>query len=231
MTIVLNIISSFHIVFSLCARVGWCDVGTEQTRRMAAWTRAFNIAHLELSLGDCHVAIVTVATQFRHCRSWISVLVFIFVCWSVMNVVIIPDNNQNNILPYRGRFLRMPKVKIQGLFNDFEGRYTIFTVLLYSIRGIWLSLNIKRECTYFDLFVGLKKHVIQKTKNHIKNPVHSLLFLTRFSRINLLSTESNNIPRLTSVPQTSTFFGQSSDSKYLLKLLKMNSHMIFCHAK
>ena len=43
-----------------------------------------------------------------------------------MNVVIIPDNNQNNILPYRGRFLRMPKVEIQGLFNDFEGRYTIF---------------------------------------------------------------------------------------------------------
>ena len=99
MTIVLNIISSFHIVFSLCARVGWCDVGTEQTRRMAAWTRAFNIAHLELSLGDCHVAIVTVATQFRHCRSWISVLVFIFVCWSVMNVVIIPERSLRVNLP------------------------------------------------------------------------------------------------------------------------------------
>ena len=30
-TIVLNIISSLHIVFSLCVRVGWCDVGTEFT--------------------------------------------------------------------------------------------------------------------------------------------------------------------------------------------------------
>ena len=29
--IVLNIISSLHIVFSLCARVRWCDVGTEFT--------------------------------------------------------------------------------------------------------------------------------------------------------------------------------------------------------
>ena len=28
-TIVFNIISSLHIVFSLCARVGWCDVCTE----------------------------------------------------------------------------------------------------------------------------------------------------------------------------------------------------------
>ena len=80
-------------------------------------TRAFNIAHLELSLGDCHIAIVTVVTQFRHCRSWISLLVFIFVCWSVMNVVMVLDNNQNNILPYRSRFLQMPKVEIQGLFN------------------------------------------------------------------------------------------------------------------
>ena len=31
-TIVLNIISSFHAVFSLCARVGWCDVCTEFTK-------------------------------------------------------------------------------------------------------------------------------------------------------------------------------------------------------
>ena len=30
-TIILNIISSLHIVFSLCARVGWCDVCTEFT--------------------------------------------------------------------------------------------------------------------------------------------------------------------------------------------------------
>ena len=38
-----------------------------------------------------------------------------------MNVVMVLDNNQNNILPYRSRFPRMPKVEIQGLFNDFEG--------------------------------------------------------------------------------------------------------------
>ena len=30
-TVVLNIISSLHMVFSLCARVGWCDVWTEFT--------------------------------------------------------------------------------------------------------------------------------------------------------------------------------------------------------
>ena len=30
-TIVLNIISSLHIVFSLCARVGWCNVCTDFT--------------------------------------------------------------------------------------------------------------------------------------------------------------------------------------------------------
>ena len=30
-TIVLNIISSFHVVFSFCARVGWWDFGTEFT--------------------------------------------------------------------------------------------------------------------------------------------------------------------------------------------------------
>ena len=30
-TVALNIISSLHIVFSLCARVGWCDVCTEFT--------------------------------------------------------------------------------------------------------------------------------------------------------------------------------------------------------
>ena len=31
-TIVLNIISSHHVVFSLCVRVGWCDVCTEFTK-------------------------------------------------------------------------------------------------------------------------------------------------------------------------------------------------------
>ena len=67
----------------------------------------------------------------------------------------------------------------------------LFTVLAYSIRGSWLSLNSKREYTYFDLFVVWKVHVVQITENHIKNPVHSLLFLTRFSRSDLLSTESD----------------------------------------
>ena len=33
----------------------------------------------------------------------------------------------------------------------------------------------------------------KKTKKHIKNLVHSLLFLTRFSKNDLLSTESENI--------------------------------------
>ena len=28
-----------------------------------------------------------------------------------MNVVMVLDNNQNNILPYRSRFLQMPKVE------------------------------------------------------------------------------------------------------------------------
>ena len=34
-----------------------------------------------------------------------------------MNVVMVLDNIKNNILPYRNRFLKMPKVEIQGLFN------------------------------------------------------------------------------------------------------------------
>ena len=39
-----------------------------------------------------------------------------------MNVVMVLENNQNNILPYRSRFLQMPKVEVQGLFNYFEGQ-------------------------------------------------------------------------------------------------------------
>ena len=31
-TVVLNIVSSLHIVFSFCARVGWCDAWTEFTK-------------------------------------------------------------------------------------------------------------------------------------------------------------------------------------------------------
>ena len=39
-----------------------------------------------------------------------------------MNVVMVLNNNKNNILPYRSRFVKMPKVEIQGLFNDFESQ-------------------------------------------------------------------------------------------------------------
>ena len=39
-----------------------------------------------------------------------------------MNVVMVLENNQNNILPYRSSFLQMPQVEIQGLLNDFEGQ-------------------------------------------------------------------------------------------------------------
>ena len=34
-----------------------------------------------------------------------------------MNVVMVLDNDQNNILPYRSRFLQMLKVEIKELFN------------------------------------------------------------------------------------------------------------------
>ena len=69
-------------------------------------------------------------------------------------------------------------------------------------------------------FVCLKMPVIEKTENDIKNPVHSPLFLARFSRNDLMSTESDNIPslqslfrsKLTWVPQTSAVFDKSSDA-------------------
>ena len=71
----------------------------------------------------------------------------------------------------------------------------------------------------------MKGSNLELVENHIKNPVHSLLFLTRFLRSDLLSTESDNIPslqsllrsKLTSVLQTSTVFGKSSNGKYLFK--------------
>ena len=34
-----------------------------------------------------------------------------------MNVVMVLDNDQNNILPYRSRFLQMLKVEIKELFD------------------------------------------------------------------------------------------------------------------
>ena len=42
----------------------------------------------------------------------------------------------------------------------------------------------------------MKGSNLELVENHIKNPVHSLLFLTRFLRSDLLSTESDNIPSL-----------------------------------
>lgn len=98
----------------------------------------------------------------------------------------------------------------------------LFVVLEYSIRGIWYSLP-RGITDNFELCACLKKQFIpqkkkKKTEMQIKNPVHSLLSLTRFSRNDLLSTESDSIPSLkslTSVLQGSTVFVKSSDDKYL----------------
>ena len=56
---------------------------------------------------------------------------------------------------------------------------------------------------------------MQYEENDIKNPLHSLLFIISFSQIDLLWSESVNIPslsnklsRFTSVPQTSTVLGR-----------------------
>ena len=55
----------------------------------------------------------------------------------------------------------------------------------------------------------------QKDANHIKHPVHSLLFFIIFWRTDLLCTDSNNTPsmisllrsKFTSTPQKSTLLG------------------------
>ena len=39
-------------------------------------------------------------------------------------LIMVLDNNQNNILPYRSRLLQIAKVEIQGLFNA----HIIFTI-------------------------------------------------------------------------------------------------------
>ena len=57
----------------------------------------------------------------------------------------------------------------------------------------------KREYRCFELCVFKNTFVIQKTEKHKKKPVHSLLFLTRFSRDDLLLTESGNIHSLQSL--------------------------------
>ena len=51
-TVVLNIISSLHIVFSLCARVGWCDVCTDFTNVIKVDVNnmsLLNISHAQYS--------------------------------------------------------------------------------------------------------------------------------------------------------------------------------------
>ena len=53
---------------------------------------------------------------------------------------------------------------------------------------VYLTFIAKREYRYFNLCVFKMKYMsYKKTKKHIKNPVHSLLFLTRFLRNDLLS--------------------------------------------
>ena len=99
----------------------------------------------------------------------------------------------------------------------------LFVVLEYSIKGIWLSLNAKREYKYFELCVCLKIHVIEKkTEKHIKNPAQfHYYFLQDFRE--MICCQMDNIPslqsliwaKLTSVPQRSAVFGKSSDDKYL----------------
>ena len=51
-----------------------------------------------------------------------------------------------------------------------------------------MSFIIKQggEYIYLDLFVGLKVQLMQYEENDIKNPLHSLLCIISFSRIDLL---------------------------------------------
>ena len=65
-------------------------------------------------------------------------------------------------------------------------------VLEYLIRGIkTFIINAKREYNYFELCVWMFKNTmsLQKKpeKHKKKTPVHSLLFLTRFSRDELFA--------------------------------------------
>ena len=67
---------------------------------------------------------------------------------------------------------------------------------------------------------------MQYEENDIKNPVHSLLFIISFSRIDLLWSESVKNPSLsnkkskfTSVPQTSTVLGRLAGDRWLCSKL------------
>ena len=69
---------------------------------------------------------------------------------------------------------------------------------------------------------------MQYKKNYIKNPVHSLLFIISFSRIDLLGSESvnspslsNNLSKFTSVPQTSTVLGRLAGDSWLRSKLDL----------
>ena len=68
--------------------------------------------------------------------------------------------------------------------------------LEYSIRGIF-DFHCQEGIQIFKLnnlcVFKVKYMSYKKTKKHIKNLVHSLIFLTRFSKNDLLSTESKHI--------------------------------------
>ena len=90
----------------------------------------------------------------------------------------------------------------------------VFSVLN---RG-YVSFIIKHKRIHiFWYFCGLKVQLMQYEENDMKNPVHSLLFIIWFSRIDLLRSKSVNSPSVsnklsgcTSVPQTSTVLGKIS---------------------
>ena len=78
-----------------------------------------------------------------------------------------------------------------------------------------MSFIIKRgKYRYFDLFVGLKIQLMQCEENYIKNPVHSLLCIISFSIIDLLSSESVNIPSLSNKLSKFTSVSQTSNSSW-----------------
>ena len=81
-----------------------------------------------------------------------------------------------------------------------------------------MSFIIKRgKYRYFDLFVGLKIQLMQYEENYIKNPLHSLLCIISFSRIDLLSSESVHIPSLSNKLSKFTSVSQTSNSSWKIK--------------
>ena len=92
-----------------------------------------------------------------------------------------------------------------------------------------MSFIIKQgEYIYLYLFVGLRVQLMQYKENDIKNPVHSLLGIISFSRIDFLGSESVNSPSLsnklskfTSVSQTSTVLGRLTGDCWLCSKLDL----------